>query len=350
MSKRELLVLCGTCIALLFFHASAITSEATASEAAASELIADGVAQKVDIQILSTNLADGNTRGEWGLSALVKVDGRCILFDAGRFPDTVVENAKALRADLSCVDTIVLSHFHFDHTGGLLRLVEAIRPSGEGPPIKTYVAEGFFTPRFLDTDKAVGAAMADVFGVQWNQMIGLKAELEQKGLAFVVVDEPTQIMAGVWATGPIERQYKEENYPAVSLLREAAGETHVDHVPDSQGLVIRTSDGPIVISGCGHAGAVNLVTKVRRDIQDQPVLALMGGLHLFNASDEVLAWTGKELSRLGVQYLMAGHCTGVQPMYALRDALGLDRKSAVIGAVGARFELGYGIHPTVIAQ
>ena len=74
-------------------------------------------AEDVEVLILSTNLADAGV-GEWGFSALVRVDGTCILFDTGQYPETVLENAARLDVDLSCVRDVVLSHFHGDHIGG----------------------------------------------------------------------------------------------------------------------------------------------------------------------------------------------------------------------------------------
>ena len=75
-------------------------------------------AESVAVTILSSNLANGSTVGEWGFSALVEVDGRCVLFDAGRHPDTVLRNVEVLNVDLSCVTDVVLSHFHSDHNRG----------------------------------------------------------------------------------------------------------------------------------------------------------------------------------------------------------------------------------------
>ena len=315
----------------------------------------DGIAvsdivEKADVQILSTNLANGNTRGEWGLSALVRADEHCVLFDAGRFADSVVHNAKELKVDLNCVDAIVLSHFHSDHTGGLSTILSEIKATEREEPIRIYVAKGFFKPRYLKQSHSVSQDEGDSQADQLNQMIELRESLETQGAQFIEIIEPTQIVPGVWATGPVERKFDERNYPKMIVFQNAVGETTVDYVPESQGLVIRTAQGPIVLSGCGHSGSVNLATHVRENIQDMPLLALMGGLHLAGAPEEVLAWTGENLKSLGVQNLMAGHCTGVHPMYVLRDALGLDRATAVIGAVGARFELDHGIHPTIIAR
>ena len=78
-------------------------------------------------------------------------------------------------------------------------------------------------------------------------------------------------------------------------------------------------------------------------VPGKSVLAVVGGLHLFAASDETLAWTGKSLQAYKIQYLLAGHCTGLEATYRLRQLLGLDRKTAVVSVVGSSFALGSGI-------
>ena len=120
------------------------------------------VAESVEVTILSSNLASGATVGEWGFSALVVVDGHCVLFDAGRYPDTVLRNARALDVDLSCVTDVVLSHFHFDHTAGLLPLLETLRDKNPEAMRRIHVAEGFFLSRRFKNDQAEK---------EWNQMI-----------------------------------------------------------------------------------------------------------------------------------------------------------------------------------
>ena len=76
---------------------------------------------------------------------------------------------------------------------------------------------------------------------------------------------------------------------------------------------------------------------------------MIGGLHLFAKSDEVVDWTGAQLRRLGVKYLLAGHCTGIEATWRLRAALGLTRKTAPVSSVGSSFTLGKGIQPGEIA-
>lgn len=322
-----------------------------------SETLSQNQLVDAEIQVLSTNLANNGTRGEWGFAALVKtrVEGQdvehCVLWDTGRYPETVLQNAISLGVDLSCVQDIVLSHFHFDHTGGLFRILDHLAADPETNPIKVTVAEGIFQPRHLNTDVQAAAPLYAMLGTaRWNLLERDRKQLESGGAVFIEIDRATEIVPGVWATGPVTRTFNEENYPKFSVFKQDSGSSTVDTVPESQGLVIKAPEGPIVLSGCGHAGTVNLVNHVTRTIQSGPLLALMGGLHLYNASEDTLRWTGKKLSEVGVKNLMAGHCTGIMPMFNLQEALGLGRSNAVIGAVGATFDLEQGINATPIAK
>ncbi|MDH3640644.1 MAG: MBL fold metallo-hydrolase [Gammaproteobacteria bacterium] len=319
---------------LVTLVASSLTSTAMAASQQRDN------ADSVTVTILSSNLADGATVGEWGFSALVEVDGRCVLFDAGRHPDTVLRNADALQVDLSCVTEVVLSHFHFDHTGGMLPLLNKLRADNPQALRRVHVAEGFFLSRRMP------GMPADAEG---NGMIATRARLEAAGVEIIEHSQPGQVVPGVWVTGPVERAHPETNYPRTIQVN-IDGEWAEDHVPDSQGLTILTESGPIVLLGCGHSGAVNLLEQVQARIQPKPIHALMGGMHLFSADDQTLGWTADRLRDIGVQHLMAGHCTGIEPLLRLRTALNLSRRTAVVGAVGSRFVLGEGIHPTAIAQ
>ena len=78
--------------------------------------------------------------------------------------------------------------------------------------------------------------------------------------------------------------------------------------------------------------------------------SVIGGFHLVNASDLDVAWTGNKLREARVQHLLGAHCTGVNQLVALRQAAGLDRSRAAVGAVGTTFELGKGISPGIVAR
>ena len=295
-------------------------------------------AEDVKVTLLSTNLADGRgVVGEWGLSALVEVDGRCILFDTGRHPETVLRNAERLGIDLSCVTDVVLSHHHFDHTGGLITLQEEFRKRNPTAFQRVHVAQGIFLPR------------PSPAGDETNQMIETRERLEALGITFIEYSEPTEIFAGVWVTGPIQRTHPEKNYSGQAWVL-LDGELVEDFLPESQGLTIITPQGHIVLLGCGHAGVVNTLEHIQASIDGLPVHSVIGGLHIYAADEATLGWTADKLVQIGVQHLIGAHCTGIEPLFRLRQAANFSRRTAVVGAVGASFVLGEGIRPGNIAM
>jgi 7,8-dihydropterin-6-yl-methyl-4-(beta-D-ribofuranosyl)aminobenzene 5'-phosphate synthase len=115
-------------------------------------------------------------------------------------------------------------------------------------------------------------------------------------------------------------------------------------------LVCDTDRGLVVLTGCGHAGVVNIVEYSREIVRPVRVHALIGGIHLFSASEDTLRWTARKLAAVGVDNLIGAHCTGIETVLRFRQDLGLDRAHAVVGAVGATFALDKGIDPGLIAQ
>ena len=98
-----------------------------------------------------------------------------------------------------------------------------------------------------------------------------------------------------------------------------------DNIPEDQSLVINTAQGLILISGCGHAGIINTLTMARDEFANEPVYAVLGGFHLFPASDTQVDWTADKLKEFGTSYLMGAHCTGIESVYRIRQRLGLPR-------------------------
>ena len=147
------------------------------------------------------------------------------------------------------------------------------------------------------------------------------------------------------------RTHDERNCPDDVFVRKAGGLV-VDPVAEDASLVIATADGTIILTGCGHAGIMNIADAAQAIDGDARLLAVVGGLHLFAKPDAVLAATAARLN--GLRYLLAAHCTGIEATWRLRGLLGLDRHSAVVAAVGSRFVwggtgAGAGIEPGRIA-
>src|SRR5687768_6909952 len=198
--------------------------------------------QSLKVTVLSTMLADGDELGEWGFAALVEVDGHRILFDTGMHTDVVLKNARTLNVDLTTVQELVLSHWHSDHTGGLLTLRSDLMKRVPSALSRAHVGEGFFLPR-------VGVPP----GVEQNQMIRVKPEYEQMGGTFVVHAKAVQLFPGVWLTGPVPRKHPERNWSGRTQIKTPSGFAE-DTVPDDMALIIDTGPGLVIVTGCGHAG------------------------------------------------------------------------------------------------
>jgi len=293
------------------------------------------------VTILSTMLAEARKEktliGEWGFSALIEANGRRVLFDTGAAPDTVLRNAEQLGIDLSSVTDVVLSHFHWDHTGGLVTLRRELSRKNPAALSRAHVARGFFWPRTRN-------------GTPFGSLTEMRAAYEASGGAFIEHDSPAEILPGVWLTGPVPRIHGEHNVPPGIMVESPQG-TIPDEVPDDDSLVLDSTEGLIVVTGCGHAGVVNTLEQARKVVRpDAKVTTVLGGLHLFEADDSTLDWTGSQLKRFGVGHVIGAHCTGIEAVYRLRQSAGLGRKSCVVGAVGASYDMGAGIDPGRLAR
>jgi len=182
-----------------------------------------------------------------------------------------------------------------------------------------------------------------------NEMIGIRKDYEASGGKFVEHAEGSDIFPGAWLTGPVPRKYPERNWGPGGKVQTPSGLVE-DKIPEDQSLVLNTSQGFVVLTGCGHAGIINILTFAKQRFPNQPVYGIVGGLHLFPATDEQLNWTGDKLKEFRVANLLGAHCTGIEAVYRLRERIGLTRKSAVVGSVGSTFTLGEGIRTGTLAK
>jgi 7,8-dihydropterin-6-yl-methyl-4-(beta-D-ribofuranosyl)aminobenzene 5'-phosphate synthase len=281
-------------------------------------------AAKLKITILSTMVADQKGVGEWGFSALVETDSSRILFDLGARPNTVRDNAAELKVDLGGIRQVVLSHNHFDHTAGLPAIRQQF-PDGATASV-LYIATGFF----IRTAGFVGMLRAD------------SAAYVSSGGRFIVIDRPQKIAPGIYLTGPVPRRYPEKNYTPGRTLTTPAGVVE-DNVPEDMSMVIRTSRGLVLLTGCGHAGIVNTLEYVVQQFPGEKVVAVVGGMHLLEAKQEQLDWTANKLKTMGVQYFVGAHCTGLNSVYRIREVTGMTKENCLVGTVGTTFDLDQGI-------
>lgn len=321
----------------LFSSPATVTQLASAQTHAEESVATAPQIQTLRITVLSTMLV-GELKGigEWGFSALVEADGQRILVDTGLHPDTVLQNARDLNIDLSNVHEVVLTHNHGDHVGGLMTLRRELMKKDPAALSVVHVAKGIFYSRPSPKGED-------------NEMIAIRKEYEATGGKIIEHSEGNEIFPGAWLTGPVPRKYPEHNWSVKGKVQTPEGLVE-DTIPEDQSLVLNTPKGLVVVTGCGHAGIVNILTYTTASYRNLPVYGVVGGLHLFPASDEQVDWTGDEFKQFKVANLMGAHCTGIEAVYRLRDRAGLSRKSALVGTVGATFTLTDGIVPGPLAK
>mgnify|MGYP000477356200 CR=1 FL=1 len=231
--------------------------------------------------------------GEFGFSALIEVDEKRILFDTGS-GEALETNAKALDVDLASIDALVISHGHFDHTGGVLQLL----PKLKKPVI--YAHSGIFTRHLLPIEDK----QPQYIGVPFTRddLVGLRAQ-------FVAADDFCELAEGVYLTGTIPRHTDYED-PGGLFIKEVDGVIAPDYIEDDMALVITHPQGLIIISGCAHAGLINTINYAMERTGDNKVLAFIGGTHLKEADENRLQKTIAELRRINPQKLIVCHCTG----------------------------------------
>lgn len=305
------------------------------------------VVSELKITTLSTMLTEFRGVGEWGYAALIEADGHTVLFDTGERPDTVLENAAELGIDLSRVDTVILTHNHFDHTGGLVTLRRTLKDENPSALQQTHVGDGIFLPRKLDPEAA--KKLPPIPKELLVSATEVRDEYEALGGRFIIHEKPYELHPGMWITGPIPRVHPEKNWTPFMQI-ERNGSLEEDTIPEDQALVINTTKGLVVVSGCGHAGIVNTMEYARSILDEQTVHAVLGGFHLLSLPDEKVEWTGAKMHEFGVEHVQGSHCTGINAVQLLRDSADLRRDTSVVGAVGSTFKLGEGIQPGLLTR
>lgn len=250
---------------------------------------------KLRITTLSENTAClGNFLGEWGLSILVETGEMNILLDTGQ-SISAAYNADILGIDLSQVDKIVLSHGHFDHTGGLRQV---LRRMGKEVEIIAH-------PDMWQAKYSLREGVERYIGIPFA-----RRELEGLGANFKLTPGPVRLTDNIMTTGEIPMVTEFEEIDADLVVKEGAG-FKPDNVLDDQALIINTAAGLVVILGCAHRGIINTLYYARQLTGVKAVHMVLGGCHLMSATEERIWLTISALKELGVERLGVSHCTGL---------------------------------------
>jgi len=249
---------------------------------------------------------------EHGLSFLVSVISgetrRTLLFDTGSSVDALTHNLRALGADPSTIEAIVLSHGHFDHTMGLNGLVGTLRP---------------LPPLVVHPDVWLRRRVAIPGQQPWELPTTSKEKIRAAGFSVIEERGPSSLLDGaVVVTGEIERTTEfEHGLPIHEAFRN--GEWQPDPLlHDDQALIVNVcGKGLVVITGCSHAGVINTIRYARKITGIERVHAVLGGFHLSGMLYEhIIPETVEALRTFNPQVIAPSHCTGMRATHALAEA------------------------------
>jgi 7,8-dihydropterin-6-yl-methyl-4-(beta-D-ribofuranosyl)aminobenzene 5'-phosphate synthase len=250
----------------------------------------------VRITTLSENTAiRRGLLGEWGLSMLVEVGDRGVLFDTG-LGISAACNATVLGVDLPEVERIVLSHGHLDHTGGLLHILRLVRKQVE-----------------VIAHPDIWAAKYALRPGRREEYIGIpfpREAAESSGASFNLTKEPVWISENIVTSGEIPMLTDYETIDPILYVKEP-GELKPDPLRDDLAVFIKSDRGLIVILGCAHRGVINTLRHAQKLTGVEAIYAVIGGTHLIGASPERMSSTVADLRRLDIQRLGVSHCTGL---------------------------------------
>jgi len=211
----------------------------------------------MNIKILFDKLSsDKNLRTGWGVSFLI--DGR-MLFDTGERGDFLINNMQAMGVDIKEIESVIISHNHHDHTGGLMDILK------KNSAINVYACPGF--------------------GNEFDESVHIS------GARLIQIHDFTEIFRNTFVTGEMQSEYKGRYMP-------------------EQALAVKTKNGVSIITGCAHPGIIKIVNKVKENLPDEKLYLVMGGFHLRDFESSAVKNIVKEFKDLGVIKAAPTHCSG----------------------------------------
>ncbi len=217
-------------------------------------IIPQAMAKDLNLTIVyDNNPYNENLETRWGFSCLLEGTEKTILFDVGGEGKVLLENMKKLKINPEDVDIIVLSHIHQDHIGGLSDFL------GKNSDVTVYLPESF--PKKF------------------------KKDIKKKGAQLKEIKRPAKICENVISTGELGKTIKE------------------------QSLIVKTTKGSVVITGCAHPGVVNIV-ETAKEIGKSDVFLVLGGFHLLSMKESQIKEIANQIRNLKVKKIAPCHCSG----------------------------------------
>ncbi len=241
-----------------------------------------------------------------------------LLFDTGQEYEPILYNTEALSLDLSKSEKIFLSHCHNDHTGGLVGLLKKIDKK-----IEIIGHTDLFRDTYKKMDQLVYKGVSEKNSIE---------NIEKNGGKLNLTKEPFEIFPGAISTGQIERDTGTKPTGYVNQVGEDNYET--DYFLDDMSVVFNLKDkGLFIVTGCSHAGIVEILDHSVKVTGNDKIYGVIGGLHLLNKDEVEINEIIAKLENFNLQFISAGHCTGLAAEYLLSKKYGEKFKSLNAGKV-----------------
>jgi 7,8-dihydropterin-6-yl-methyl-4-(beta-D-ribofuranosyl)aminobenzene 5'-phosphate synthase len=241
--------------------------------------------------------------GEHGFACHIEHEGKNYLYDTGR-GFSIIQNALSLETDLNKLDSIILSHGHFDHTGGLKDVLEFRHRK----PIKVYTHENIFDKKYY--------AREDGY-LKYAGIPFVPTLLKNVGAEFVYNKEFLKIGKGIYVTGEVPKLNDYEYEPRLLIVDNEGNRTH-DEMLDDNSVILETKKGIVILLGCAHSGVVNICNYVHSKLQKN-IHAVIGGTHLYTADENRFIKTVEMLKKYNVKKIGTSHCTGIEKAARLKE-------------------------------
>ncbi|NNG66618.1 MBL fold metallo-hydrolase [Caldanaerobacter subterraneus] len=257
----------------------------------------------MEVQVLIENVVFAkNLVAEHGLSLLLKKGEKEVVVDTGQ-SENFIKNCGLMGIDIERIKKIVLTHGHYDHIGGLKSLIE------KRPNVKIYAHKDILNKKYA------------MRGSGRLEEIGLDASFyERYKDNFVLIDKDTEIEEGFYVITNTEIKYDNE-FTTRNFFIEKDGEKLPDKFLDEVFVVVKEEDGINVITGCSHAGILNILETAKNRFRGNNIKSLIGGFHLRGMKEEEIKDIAVKIEEYGVKKVLTGHCTGIDEYGILKSVL-----------------------------